>query len=144
MGAINFFTEELKFELKQKTKLKKWLTEIAHNEAFKVVNLNYIFCTDAYLLEINQTYLKHDTFTDIITFDNSESENEVCGDVYISIERVKDNSKNLSIKFETELHRVMAHGLLHLCGYEDKKPVDKHKMTEMEDISLKLLADFQK
>lgn len=139
MAKINFFPENIKFDLKQKSKIKKWLTQVAENEKYIIENLNYIFCSDAYLLEINQTYLKHDTFTDIITFDNSEFENEIISDIYISVERVKENSQKLQLHFEQELHRVMIHGLLHLCGYKDKKPAEKQKMTEMEDKSLDLL-----
>ncbi|TAF74311.1 MAG: rRNA maturation RNase YbeY [Bacteroidetes bacterium] len=139
MPKINFFPENIKFDLKHKTKIKKWIAQVAGNEKYIIENLNYIFCSDAYLLEINQTYLKHDTFTDIITFDNSEFENEIIGDIYISVDRVKENSQKLQLLFEQELYRVMIHGLLHLCGYKDKKPADKQKMTEMEDKSLDLL-----
>lgn len=139
MSKINFFSENIKFDLKSKSKIKKWITQVADNEKYIIENLNYIFCSDSYLLEINQTYLKHDTFTDIITFDNSEFENEIIGDIYISIERVKENCQKLEQKFEQELHRVMIHGLLHLCGYKDKKPAEKQKMTEMEDKSLAIL-----
>lgn len=139
MAKINFFPENIKFDLKQKSKIKKWIAQVADKEKHIIENLNYIFCSDAYLLEINQTYLKHDTFTDIITFDNSEFENEIIGDIYISVERVKENSQKLQLQFEQELHRVMIHGLLHLCGYKDKKPAEKQKMTEMEDKSLDLL-----
>lgn len=139
MAKINFFPENIKFDLKQKSKIKKWIAQVADKEKHIIENLNYIFCSDAYLLEINQTYLKHDTFTDIITFDNSEFENEIIGDIYISVERVKENSQKLQLQFEQELYRVMIHGLLHLCGYKDKKPDEKQKMTEMEDKSLDLL-----
>lgn len=143
MAKINFFSEDLKFELKHKLKIKKWILQVAQNEHYVIQNMNYIFCSDDYLLSINQTYLKHDTFTDIITFDNSEFEKEIIGDIYISIERVKENSEKLAILFENELYRVMIHGALHLCGYTDKKPAEKLKMTEMEDKSLVILANFQ-
>lgn len=140
MAKINFFVENINFKLKKKLILKKWILQVSKNEHFIIENLNYIFCSDSYLLEINKTYLKHDDFTDIITFDSSEIKHIISGDIYISLERVVENSAKLNIMFEQELYRVMIHGLLHLCGYTDKNPLDKLKMTEMEDISLSFLV----
>jgi len=98
--------------------------------------LNYIFCSDAYLLQINQQYLNHDTYTDIITFDNSETEKVITGDIFISIERIRENAAKYNITEADELHRVIIHGALHLLGYKDKTAVTKQKMTEKEDFYL--------
>lgn len=100
--------------------------------------LSYIFCSDSYLLVINQQYLEHDDYTDIITFDLSSSPKEIVGEVYISIDRVKENAHELSVSFNTELHRVIFHGALHLCGYKDKSIKDASVMRFKEDKYLKL------
>jgi rRNA maturation RNase YbeY len=133
---IAFLTEDIKFELKEKLKHKAWLKSAAKAEGFKIGELNYIFCSDAYLLDINQKYLGHDTLTDIVTFDNSEDPKIIDGDIFISIERVSENA----IKFDTatsELKRVMVHGLLHLAGYKDKDKGQKELMTIKENEHLK-------
>jgi len=96
-------------------------------------SLNYIFCTDRKLLEINRRFLKHDFYTDIITFDLSEEPGKISGEVYISVDRVKDNAKRMGESFSAEIHRVIFHGALHLCGYGDKREVEKRKMRERED-----------
>ncbi|RYZ50702.1 MAG: rRNA maturation RNase YbeY, partial [Sphingobacteriales bacterium] len=96
----------------------------------------YIFCNDEYLLEKNQQFLNHDTLTDIITFDLSESENELVSEIYISTDRIAENAEKFGMSYETELHRVIFHGTLHLCGFKDKKKEDKALMTEMENDSL--------
>lgn len=98
--------------------------------------VNYIFCTDKALLKINQDFLKHDYYTDIITFDLSEGD-EVVAEIYISIDRVKDNARKLGVSFQRELHRVIFHGALHLCGYKDKSPKDSTMMRNREDFYLK-------
>lgn len=105
-------------------------------EGFKLNELTYIFCSDNYLLNINRQYLDHDTYTDIITFDNSEGNNIVTSDIFISIERIRENAVNFNVPEITELHRVIIHGVLHLLGYKDKTPADKQKMTEKEDYYL--------
>jgi len=133
---ITFLTEDITFELKEKLKHKAWLKDAAKAEGFKIGELNYIFCSDAYLLDINQKYLGHDTLTDIVTFDNSEDPKMIEGDVFISIERVRENA----IKFDTkdsELKRVMVHGLLHLAGYKDKDKAQKELMRNKENEHLK-------
>jgi len=133
---IAFLTEDITFELKEKLKHKAWLKEAAKAEGFKIGELNYIFCSDAYLLDINQKYLGHDTLTDIVTFDNSEDPKMIEGDIFISIERVRENA----LKFDTaesELKRVMVHGLLHLAGYKDKGKAQKELMTLKENEHLK-------
>jgi rRNA maturation RNase YbeY len=133
---IQFCTEDITFSLKEKLKHKAWLNEVAKQERKKILELTYVFCSDEYLLQINQEYLNHDTLTDIVTFDNSEDSKKIEGDIFISIERVKENGDKLGTS-ETELERVMVHGLLHLLGYKDKKKEDKALMTEKEDFYIK-------
>lgn len=130
---INFFSEDIQFTLKDKIRLRKWVTKTIENEELKLGELNFIFCSDHYLLNINQEYLKHDTFTDIITFDNSDAADLISGDIFISVERITENAKNLNINFNDELHRVMIHGVLHLIGYPDKEKEEKIFMTSKED-----------
>ncbi|WP_339925459.1 rRNA maturation RNase YbeY [uncultured Cyclobacterium sp.] len=136
--AINFFEEEIKSSLTSKRMVKDWIKQIASNKGFKIITLNYIFCTDEYLLDININYLNHDTYTDIVTFDQSEKKTEIEGDIYISIDRVKENAKNQQTEYKEELLRVLAHGLLHLCGYKDKTKSDKAEMRKEENQSLSL------
>jgi probable rRNA maturation factor len=136
MPAIHFFEEDITYKLKKKTLVKQWITETILAEGFRLKELNYIFCSDAYLLQINQQYLNHDTYTDIITFDNSETEKVITGDIFISIERIRENAAKYNITEADELHRVIIHGALHLLGYKDKTPVTKQKMTEKEDFYL--------
>ena len=134
--AILFFEEDIKFSLNQKNRYKKWLKEVAKNENYHIQELNYIFCSDEYLFQINQQYLNHQTYTDIITFDNSEKPKIIEGDIFISIERITENSSNENNTFEKELLRVMSHGLLHLMGYKDKNPIEKTIMRQREDESI--------
>lgn len=136
MPAIHFFEEDIAFKLKNKTHLKKWITETIQHEGFKLKELTYIFCSDDYLLKINQEYLDHDTYTDIITFDNSDTEKVIIGDIFISIDRIRENARNFNVSETDELHRVIIHGALHLLGYKDKTPVTKQKMTQKEDFYL--------
>ncbi|MES2275305.1 MAG: rRNA maturation RNase YbeY [Bacteroidota bacterium] len=119
--------------LKNKIAVRKWIKDTVIAEGFKLSELNYIFCSDAYLLRINQEYLNHDTYTDIITFDNSEIAQTIVGDIFISIERVMENARKFNVPQATELHRVMIHGALHLLGYKDKGSASKKLMTQMED-----------
>ena len=133
---VHFCTEDITFSLKEKLKHKAWLNEVAKQEGKKILELSYVFCSDDYLLQINQEYLNHDTLTDIVTFDNSEDPKRIEGDIFISIDRVKENGEKLGTK-ETELKRVMVHGLLHLLGYKDKKKEDKATMTKKEDFYIK-------
>ncbi|SCW78885.1 rRNA maturation RNase YbeY [Mucilaginibacter sp. NFR10] len=133
MPAINFFEEDTTFKPKQKAQLRQWIKETVIAEGFKLRELNYIFCSDAYLLQINQQYLDHDTFTDIVTFDNSEVEGDIVGDIFISIDRIRENGAKFKTGETNELHRVIIHGALHLLGYTDKSVVTKQKMTQKED-----------
>lgn len=105
----------------------------------KNIEINYIFCTDEYLLQINQDFLQHDTYTDIITFDLSVKQNVLNAEIYISIDRVSENAGKFNIPYTQELHRVIFHGVLHLCGFKDKNIQDKEKMRKMED---KCLASY--
>ncbi|MDR6564436.1 MULTISPECIES: rRNA maturation RNase YbeY [unclassified Arcicella] len=129
---IVFFNEDIDFKFSQKNQLKAWLKKVAELEGFKVGDLNYIFCSDEYLHKINVEYLDHDTYTDIITFDNSEEEEMIEGDIFVSIERVKENSQELKTEFLDEFKRVLVHGLLHLCGYDDHSDEDEAQMREIE------------
>ena len=129
---IIFFNEDIDFKFQGKNNFKVWLKKVADKEGFKIKDLNYIFCSDEYLHKINVDYLDHDTFTDIITFDNSEADNIIEGDIFISVERVKENSLTLNTVFDEELKRVIVHGLLHLCGYDDRSIEDKYEMRRLE------------
>jgi rRNA maturation RNase YbeY len=133
MPAINFFEEDTTFKPKQKAQLRQWIKDTVVAEGFKLKELNYIFCSDAYLLQVNQQYLDHDTYTDIVTFDNSEVEGDIVGDIFISIDRIRENGAQFKTGETNELHRVIIHGALHLLGYTDKSVVTKQKMTQKED-----------
>ncbi len=136
--AVNFFTEDIKFNLPNKLKRKAWLNNIAKTEGFKIAELSYIFCSDEYLHKMNLDYLNHDTLTDIITFDNSEKELIIEGDIFISIDRVRDNAKQLNLTEEIELSRVISHGLFHLMGYQDKTKTQSIEMRGKEETAIEL------
>jgi len=133
MPAIQFFEEDISYKLKNKTLVRQWIKDTITAEGFKLKELTYVFCSDAYLLPMNQQYLDHDTYTDIITFDNSEVEGDIVGDIFISVERIRENAAQFNITETDELHRVIIHGALHLLGYTDKTVVTKKKMTQKED-----------
>jgi probable rRNA maturation factor len=133
MPGINFFTEDIDFAPKKKIALHQWIKNTITAEGYKLSELNYIFCSDAYLLQINKQYLDHDTYTDVVTFDNSEREKVIVGDIFISVERIEENAQKFKTTPAAELHRVMIHGALHLLGYKDKTPASKKLMTQMED-----------
>jgi probable rRNA maturation factor len=136
MPAIRFFEEDITYNLKNKTAVRHWITETIQAEGYKLKELSYIFCSDSYLLQINQQYLSHDTFTDIITFDNSDIDKVIMGDIFISIDRIRENALKFNSNETNELHRVIIHGALHLLGYKDKTPAAKQKMTEKEGFYL--------
>ncbi len=136
--AIHFFSEEIKFDLPQKLKRKNWLKKIAESENFQVGELNYIFCSDEYLYQINVDYLDHHTYTDIITFDNSEEDLKIEGDIFISIDRVKENASRHQQIEEAELSRVISHGLFHLMGYKDKSKEQSEVMRSKEESAINL------
>lgn len=133
---IYFFSEDTDYKPKAVTKLRAWINQTIANEKHQLIELNFIFCSDDYLLKINQQYLNHDNYTDIITFDNGETSGEIYGDIFISIDRVKENAVNFKTTFTNELHRVIIHGTLHLLGYKDKSKADKDLMTQKEDFYL--------
>lgn len=126
------------FTLKNKPKYQKWIKCILSNYSVKAIELNYIFCTDQYLHNLNTEYLKHDTYTDIITFQYSEDNLHIEGDIFISIDRIKENSANLCIPFNEELLRVMSHGILHMIGFNDKSPMEQNIMRENENLCIQL------
>lgn len=136
--AINFFTEDIKFDLPQKQKRKTWLKQIAQSENFRVGELNYIFCSDEYLYQINVDYLNHHTYTDIITFDNSEEKKLIEGDIFISIDRVRENAQKHNQEESSELSRVISHGLFHLMGYRDKTKSDAEVMRSKEGFAIEI------
>lgn len=136
MPAIHFFQEDTDHQLKQKLKIKQWIKDTIAAEGSRLGTLNFIFCSDAYLLTINQQYLNHDTFTDIITFDNAEQQGVISGDIFISAERLAENAERYNVTMDTEAHRIIIHGTLHLLGYKDKGTADKKLMTEKEDFYL--------
>jgi len=138
--CIFFFNEApINYNLRHKTKIRKWIRETAGHEKNQIIQLNYIFCSDEYLLQMNQQYLNHHTYTDIISFDNSEKLGAIEGDIFISIERVKENAIVFKVPFIHELFRVMIHGVLHLCGYMDKSKAQKKQMRDKEDFYVQRL-----
>lgn len=135
-----FFEHGVRSGLKDKKKLSAFIDGVIskYKKQVKTAELTYVFCTDEFLLEMNNSFLDHDTFTDIITFDLSESKDAMEGEIYISTHRVKDNAKTYNTTYQEELHRVIFHGVLHLCGFKDKKPKDQKVMRENEDYCLAL------
>ncbi len=131
--AINFFSEDSDFKPKKVKALRHWLLRCIEAENYKLLELSFIFCSDDYLLEINKEYLNHDTYTDTVTFDNSEIEGKILGDIFISIDRVRENAKTFKTSLNDELHRVMIHSTLHLLGFKDKSVKHKALMTVKED-----------
>jgi probable rRNA maturation factor len=145
MGVgILFHKENIKFRLNNQTELRNWLIATLQYYGFNVISINYIFCSDKYLLKINKQFLKHNYFTDIITFDNSTDKRKLEADIFISVDRVKENSKKYKISFSDELHRVMVHGALHLAGFNDKSISQQTKMRKAEDLWLSKRSFLQK
>ena len=136
--TIYFFNENINFLLKKKKIIRNWLTNVIEYEDNRIGNINIILCNDDFLFRLNQQYLQHNTYTDIITFDLSEEAESVEGDIYISLDRAKENAKKFNQTLDSELSRLMVHGLLHLMGYTDKTKVQKKMMTEKEDFYLSL------
>lgn len=136
-ALIQFHFTSGRVYLPHRTALKGFIVDLFKQEGFEVEAINYIFCNDAYLLEINRQYLNHDTYTDIVTFPLSEKGEPIVSDIYISTERVKANAETFVTSFTRELHRVIFHGALHLCGYKDKKKAEAEEMRKMEEECLK-------
>lgn len=141
-STIHFFSEEIPFKLKNSTKCRAWIAAAIKEEGSRLEgDLNFIFCDDRYLLEINETYLNHSTLTDIITFPHSEESGSVSGDIFISVERVEENAQTFHVSFDDELKRVIIHGVLHLVGYADKSKNESEIMRSKEDHYI-LKTDF--
>lgn len=134
MISYNYETD---FQLDKEEVFSHWISNVIQSEKRKEGDINYIFCDDEYLLEINQQYLDHDTLTDIISFDYSVG-NELHGDIFISVERVRENAADFNVSFDEELKRVMIHGVLHYCGYKDKTESDEELMRKKEDEKIKM------
>jgi probable rRNA maturation factor len=141
--AFTFQNLEINFVLKHKSHTKQWLEQVVLAEKKRVGAINFMFASDEFVLDQNKRFLKHNTYTDIITFHSNEG---AClnGDILISIDRVKENATKLEVPFDEELKRVMAHGVLHLCGYKDKSPEDTKKMRAKENKALKLFSELFK
>ncbi len=137
-GKITFNDVDLKTSFKARTKIKEWVNRAIKKEGYRLGELSYIFCSDEHLLQINIEHLQHDFYTDIITFELNENK-IIVGDVYISIDRVKDNAQQNNKTYSNELMRVIIHGALHLCGYKDKTKKEAALMREKEDYYLSLL-----
>jgi len=134
------FASTVKIKTPPKKALQAWLQKIAASQKRKITSLAYNFCSDEELWQMNKQFLNHNTYTDIITFDYSE-ENNLSGEIYISVDRVKENAEKHKVSLHEELLRVMAHGLLHLCGYKDKSPIQQKQMRAAEEKALKLFKN---
>src|ERR1035437_6969625 len=139
---INFFCQNISFSLKKKGAVKSWILSAIQKEKNKAGDISFIFCNDTSLLALNKKFLKHNTLTDIITFQYPSD--KLSAEIYISIPRVKENSKTFKVNFENELHRVMIHGILHLCGYKDKTSANKKEMRKKEDYYLSAIRNETK
>ncbi len=139
--AIRFTVQDIDFELPEEEKIKKWLSEVVFRRGKHVGNISYLFCGDEYLLGVNQQYLNHDTYTDIITFDYVAAD-LISGDILISVERVGENARQFGVSFEQELHRVIVHGVLHLLGQGDKSDAEAAEMRRQEEEALVLWNDM--
>lgn len=138
-SPINFFVEDIDFELVEPDLVRQWVEMTADKYGYTIRQLDFIFCSDLYLLKLNKDYLNHDDYTDILTFPYHESNSkEIIGDIYISIERVAENAPNLNQSFVDELHRVMIHGVLHMVGFDDKEMKLKLEMRKAEDLALSM------
>lgn len=138
--AILFLQEDTDFEPSHPDQLSKWITRVIQTQGCTLRQVAFIFCSDDYLHQMNLEYLQHDTLTDVITFPYLSPPN-VQGDIFISVDRVRDNAAAYKVTFEQELHRVIIHGVLHLCGYTDDTPETKALMTRREDQALAMLPD---
>lgn len=140
---ISFEAKNIELPMLDYSKVEIWLNEVGAKHNKSIGNLNYLFCDDEEILKVNRQFLQHDYFTDIITFDYSRR-NKVGGDIFISLETVKSNSEELNLPYEEELLRVMAHGLLHLCGIDDKGPGEREIMESHENQALEIWCHLSK
>lgn len=136
---ISYYNEDISFNLKAKLLNNRWLKMVIESEIKKTGDISIIFCSDNYILDVNMKYLQHDYFTDIITFDYCEG-SRISGDLFISIDSVRENAIHYGVDFETELDRVMVHGVLHLLGYDDHSPEDIAMMREKENYYIQMKA----
>lgn len=141
-ALVSFHSEAINFQLKQESAIQQWINEVIEHQNANLVNLSYVFCNDEYLHAINLEYLNHDTLTDIITFPYLEPPN-VEGDIFISIDRVRENAKTFQVPFEQELRRVIIHGVLHLCGQADKTEEEAKQMRQKEEVALAMFPPPQ-
>lgn len=137
-ASIHFFSDSISFNLRDRRAIRLWLARLAKAHKKEIGYLNYVFVSDNQLLKMNQRFLSHNTFTDIITFPGEQVAGSVNGEIYISIDRVRDNARKFGVSTKDELHRVMAHGLLHLCGFNDKSSREQRVMRSQEEKALDL------
>ena len=140
--AISFFCEQTEMPAIQKTLVRNWIKQVAATHGKRVGEISYIFCDDEKILEVNRQYLQHDYYTDIITFDYTEGE-KIAGDLFISLDTVRSNAELFKQDYETELHRVIVHGVLHLCGINDKGPGEREIMEKCENEALAILTKLK-
>ena len=138
---VRYFCEDIKFNFKEKLSNNRWLKLVAGSEIKKLGDINVIFCSDNYILDVNMKYLQHDYFTDIITFDYCQGD-VLSGDLFISVDSVRENAVEYGAEFDEEIHRVIVHGLLHLIGYDDHTPEDQKTMREKENYYLALRSSL--
>jgi probable rRNA maturation factor len=138
MASIEFFVEKISFQLPNPRKTSGWLALVSLKEEHRIESLSYIFCSDSLLARMNKDFLNHDTLTDILSFDYSESPGVIQGEIYISVPRIRENARKFQQPFDKELRRVMVHGLLHFIGYKDKTATQKRQMRSKEDACLSL------
>lgn len=136
--VVNFFNEGIKMPAIKKSEVKNWIKQVAENHGKRVGEISYIFCNDEKILEVNKQYLQHDYYTDIITFDYTEGD-KISGDLFISLDTVKTNAEQFNQDYNTELHRVIIHGILHLCGINDKGPGEREIMEQHENEALEII-----
>ncbi|MBD2713477.1 rRNA maturation RNase YbeY [Microvirga sp. STR05] len=136
--GIEFLVEDVDFKVADAEELTSWIERVAEVHEYEIVQLTYIFCSDEYLHKVNVEYLDHDTYTDVITFDNADDADIIEGDIFISVDRVRENAVTHGVTFRDELHRVMIHGVLHLLGYADKDLLSQTAMRKKEDDCLSL------
>lgn len=142
MRLVSCFIEDVDFEIENQSLITEWINESISAEGLSIGEISLIFCSDEYLLKVNQDHLNHDYYTDIITFDYCENK-IVSGDLFISVDRVKENAEAFGVSFNHELSRVIIHGVLHLCGYKDKTTADAEEIREKENFYLSLLPNLK-
>lgn len=139
ISTIHFFNEDIAYILKQKRIMRLWIDRVIQKAGLETGDLNFVLCNDEFLVKMNRKYLKHNTLTDIITFALSDDTKVVSGDIYISLQRVRENAKIFNLALDEELHRVMIHGILHLVGFKDTTKEEKEEMRRRESEALELL-----